>query len=161
MKQKLLVLLILTFTVGIFHNASGQTKTEKHDMKTFLEHSDECLDRMVNAANEMSVKGACVIAFIPGDVSVSWISKMKIAGALQNGSANFLGIAYTKAAEMADTFKDSGSGVREPLHGEFGYQGGAIMKIGSGYILAVFSGASGEQDFEIAKTGLDCLSKYY
>ncbi len=75
---------------------------------------------------------------------------------MRNNSANFLAIAYSKAAEMVDTYKDSGSGAREILHGEFGYQGGIIKKVKAGYVLAVFSGASGEQDAEIANAGVDC-----
>ena len=73
---------------------------------------------MKQAAHKMSVKGVAVLAFIPGDVSESWVSKMAAVGALHNGSANYLAIAYAKAAEMADTFKDSGGGAREPMVGE-------------------------------------------
>ena len=139
----------------------GQSKNQERDKKIFLKQSDACLEAMASAAGEMSLKGACVMAYIPGVVADTWVSKMRVVGALQNGSANFLAIAYTKASEMADTFKESGSGVREPVHGEFGYQGGVITKIDSGYILAVFSGGSGEQDVEIARKGLDLLSSYY
>ena len=47
------------------------------------------------------------------------------------------------------------------LHREFGYKGGLIKKVNSGYILAVFSGGSSEQDAEVSKEGLDWLNKYY
>lgn len=160
MNKRSFVIILMVAIYCIPHSTMCQTKTEKSDQKTFLKHADECLDVMVIAAKDMSVKGACVIAYIPGEVSTSWISKMKVVGELQNGSANYLAIAYTKAAEMADTFKTSGSGVREPMHGEFGYQGGVIKKIESGYILAVFSGASGEQDEEIAQKGLDLMASF-
>lgn len=129
--------------------------------KIFIEHADKCLDIIEQAAQKISIKGVAVIAFIPGDVTKSWISKMKVVGALTNGKSNFLAIANSKAAEMADTYKDSGSGLREPMSGEFGYQGGIVKKVNSGYILAVFSGASGEQDVEVANEGLDWLYKYY
>ena len=43
-------------------------------------------------------------------------------------AGNLLAIAYSKAAEMADTLKASGSGVRPPIKGEFGWQGGVITK---------------------------------
>jgi uncharacterized protein GlcG (DUF336 family) len=102
-----------------------------------------------------------VVAFIPGNATKSWISKMKVVGALTDGTANFLAIANSKAAEMADTYKDSGSSPRKPMLGEFGYQGGVVKKVNSGYILAVFSGGSGEQDAEVANEGLDWLYKYY
>ena len=78
-----------------------------------------------------------------------------------NEKANFLAIAYSKAAEMADTLKNSGNKERAAIAGEFGYMGGVIKKVNAGYILAVFSGASGEQDVELATEGLDWLNKYY
>ena len=109
----------------------------------------------------MSVSGVAVIAFIPGDVTKSWISKMKVVGALTSSSANLLAIANSKVSEMADTYKNSGSGVREPKTGEFGWQGGIIKKVNSGYILGAFSGATGEQDVELAGKGLDWLYKHY
>jgi len=161
MMKNSLVILIVALICCLPSISNGQSKSETNDQEIFLKHSDECLDAMAKAAKDMSVKGACVIAFIPGNVSDSWLSKMKVAGSLQNGSANYLAVAYTKAAEMADTFKKSGSGVREPMHGEFGYQGGVIKKIDSGYILAAFSGATGEQDEEIAQKGLDLLAAFF
>lgn len=129
--------------------------------KIFIEHADKCLALIEQAAQKISIKGVVVIAFIPGDVTKSWISKMKVVGALTDGMANFLAIANSKAAEMADTYKDSGSGLRKPMLGEFGYQGGIVKKVNSGYILAVFSGGTGEQDVEVANEGLDWLYKYY
>lgn len=129
--------------------------------KIFIEHADKCLALIEQAAQKISIKGVVVIAFIPGDVTKSWISKMKVVGALTDGRANFLAIANSKAAEMADTYKNSGSGLREPMLGEFGYQGGIVKKVNSGYILAVFSGGSGEQDVEVVNEGLDLLYKYY
>lgn len=158
--RKILSVLLMSAMLSAFLGTNAQSFSGK-DSKVFLKHVDDCFSVMEEKANEMDVRGACILAYIPGDVSKTWISSMHIVGALQNGNANFLGIAYTKAAEMADTFKDSGSGVREALHGEFGYKGGTIKKIDSGYILAVFSGASGEQDLEIATKGLEKLATYF
>ena len=109
----------------------------------------------------MSVQGVAVVAFIPGDTAHTWISGMRVVGRLASGSANFLSVAYSKAGEMADTFRDSGSGTREPLHGEFGYQGGLIRKVAPGYLLTVFSGASGEEDTEIARAGMEVIEKAF
>ncbi|MFH0759481.1 MAG: hypothetical protein V2B15_19495 [Bacteroidota bacterium] len=127
--------------------------------KKFIAHAENCLGIIDQAAREMSVTGVGVVAYIPGDSTASWISKMKVTGTLDNGSANFLAIAYSKAAEMAESYKISGAADRDPMLGEFGYQGGVIRKIDSGYLLAVFSGATGEQDAELAGKGLDCLLK--
>jgi hypothetical protein len=86
---------------------------------------------------------------------------MKVVGNLTNVKSNYLAIACSKAAEMADTHKDSGTGVRPPLAGEFGYQGGLIKKVSGGYILAVFSGGKSEEDLVAAKKGLDWLYQKY
>jgi len=159
--KRLTVLLTLILSYTLFYCTPVMAEPDIKGEKIFLKHGNQCLDIMKQAAQEMGVKGVAVIAYIPGENSSEWISKMKVAGALSNASASFLAIAYSKAAEMADTFKDSGSGTREPLHGEFGYQGGIIRKVESGYILAVFSGASGEQDAEIATGGVTYLMEYY
>jgi len=95
----------------------------------------------------------------------SWSSQMKAVDTIKDipedpgqheyPGYNFIGIAYSKAAEMADTKLDSGSKPRSAFQGEFGYPGGLIKQIQSGFILTVFSGASGEQDVEIARVGMN------
>lgn len=137
----------------------------KEEMKTeekiFIEQAGKCLALMEDAAQKMIVQGVALVAYIPGDHTKSWISKMKVVGVISNGTSNYLAVAYSKASEMAETYKNSGSGVREAMKGEFGFHGGVIKKVNSGYILAVFSGATGEQDVELANEGIDCLYKYY
>lgn len=157
MKQvpSILVLLIL-FSFSL--NLNAQLSAGE---RVFTKHADDCLLVMEQEALKLQVKGVAVLAFIPGDSSETWISKMKVAGTLTNESANYLAVAYSKAGEMAETFQNSGSGVREPKLGEFGWQGGVIKKVKTGYLLATFSGATGEQDFEIASKGLACLQNYY
>ena len=127
----------------------------------FFKHAEESLEIMDAAAGNFSAKGVAIISFIPGEETKSWISKMKVIGSLSNEKANFLAIAGSKAAEMATTYMDSGSGVRKPLNGELGYKGGVIRKVKCGYIVASFSGSSGEIDAKISKAGLDFLSRYY
>jgi len=155
------ILIILAFVMisGLYSNT--QAKTRQTGEKTFIAKSDECLSLIEQAAQKISIKGVAIVAFIPGNATETWISKMKVVGHLTDGKNNLLGIAYTKASEMADTFKDSGSGVRAIYSGELGYKGGLIKKVNSGYILAVFSGGSGEQDVEVSRIGLEWLSKYY
>jgi hypothetical protein len=136
-------------------------QAEQAGQEIFLAHADRCLAVMESTALDMSVRGVAVIAFIPGDSSLTWISRMKVVGTLADSNANFLAVACSKAAEMADTYMNSGSAGREPLHGEFGYQGGLIEKVGPGYLLAVFSGATGEQDTEIARHGLEQLKQAF
>jgi len=141
-----------TLPISSIHSqATGQ--------ELFLKHADHALNIMSEAAREMSVQGVAVVVFVPQEPDGTWISKMKVAGAMTNGSANFLAVAYSKAAEMADTRQNSGNRKGDPLHGEFGYQGGVIEKVKAGYLMAVFSGATGEQDTEIAVKGLEVVRK--
>lgn len=166
--KKIFLIMALIITSGLYLTTIAQTdvkeiripKSEKGELK-FIKHSDKCLALMDQAAQKLAIKGTAVIAFIPGEKTQTWISKMKVVGFFTNNDANTLGIAYTKAAEMADLLKDSGSGIRKPLTGEFGWQGGVIKKVKTGYILAVFSGGSGEQDVQVAKEGLNLLFQFY
>ena len=105
------------------------------------------------------MSGAAVVAYIPGDKTTGWISRMQVVGSFVLGKQNVLGVAYTKAAEMADTLQNSGGGSRPPYKGEFGYKGGVIQKTASGYLLAVFSGGKSEDDVAVAQAGLAKLAK--
>lgn len=158
--KKILLLMLATLFSGIFLSSQAKTKPSGEDI--FIRQADKSLDLIDQAAKKISIKGVAIVAFIPeGEPSTSWISKMKVVGHLADGKNNLLGIAYTKASEMADTHLDSGSGVRPVYSGELGYKGGLIKKVNSGYILAVFSGGSSDQDLEVAKIGLDWLSEYF
>jgi hypothetical protein len=61
---------------------------------------------------------------------------------------------------MAMTHLDSGSEVRPPLRGEFGYKGGVIRKVRSGYIMATFSGAHWTKDLMVSEAGINYLLKH-
>ena len=167
MKRRI-ILLSLILAIGSIQTTISKNKTSvdsnknaKSGEKTFTVLADQALALISQAAQKISIQGVAIVAFIPGDATVSWISKMKVVGNLTHDKANLLAIASTKAAEMADTHLDSGSGIREIYSGELGYKGGLIKKVNSGFILAVFSGGSGEQDLEVAKIGLEWLSKFY
>jgi uncharacterized protein GlcG (DUF336 family) len=163
--KKMFLLMALVITSIIYPEVQAETKINKEAMKNgeqiFLKHADECLAIIEQAAQKLSITGAAMVAFIPGDVSESWISKMKVMGRLADNEANFLAIAYAKAAEMAVTRKNSGNEGRKDITGEFGWQGGVIIKVGSGYLVGAFSGGTGQQDADVAKEGLDWLSKKY
>lgn len=164
----LMVLICIYTSTSQAQNKSSEVKEikavnaySKKGEKIFFMHADQCLSLIEQAAQKIAIKGVAVIAYMPGEVTETWISKMKVVENLTSGKANLLGIANTKASEMADTHLDSGSKIREIYNGELGYQGGLIKKVKSGYILAVFSGGSSEQDLEVAKIGLKWLSKFY
>ena len=133
-------------------------------MDNFQITAGTMITEMENHARKLGVKGVIVVASMD-DTGFSWTSQMKAVDAIKSISENpaqneypgnnFIGIAYSKAAEMADTKLNSGSKLRSAFQGEFGYQGGVLKKVQSGFILTVFSGASGEQDLEIAQAGMN------
>jgi hypothetical protein len=171
--KKILFIIVLVIISGVFCSLQAQTERIKaQETKTnkkvklkgeriFIKYAEKCLDVMEQTAKDNSVKGVAIISFIPGDQTESWVSRMKVIGALSSPKANFLGIASAKASEMAMTLIDSGSKTRSPLNGELGYKGGAIRKVNGGYIVAAFSGGPSEIDYKISEAGLNLISEYY
>lgn len=127
--------------------------------------ADMALKAMKARADELHVSGVAVVAYAGGDRVTSWSSKMQVIGSMTQApsanakGSNLLGIAYAKASEMASTLKDSGSGVRPPLTGEFGWQGGVVAKGRTGILIAAFSGGRSEDDVDISKAALGILAK--
>ena len=134
------------------------TKKQKDAEKIFITNADEVLQIMKQEALRMNLKGVGIVCFIPGNETQSWVSKMIVVGATGNEGYNFIAIANSKASEMAETLQNSGSKVRKVKVGEFDYIGGAIKKIDSGYLIATFSGASGEEDLAVSQKGLKWFS---
>lgn len=160
------IFFITTFAIisSICSNSYAKTNSVINATKgeqLFLKHADECLALMEKAVKNESLTGVAVISFIPDDVTESWISKMKVVGKLADANANLCAVAYSKASEMAVTLKDSGDSTRKTIAGELGYQGGAIVKVKYGYLLAAFSGASGQQDYDVSKLGLEWLANKF
>jgi uncharacterized protein len=129
----------------------------------FGELADRALAAMSKKAAELKINGAAVVAYFDGENIQSWTSKMVVVGhvkvepsATDKGS-NLLAIAYAKAAEMADTHKNSGSKIRPPLTGEFGWEGGVIVRGKSGYIIAAFSGGQSSDDVQVSRVGVEVL----
>jgi hypothetical protein len=127
--------------------------------------ADRAIAAMKKRAEDLHVMGVAVVAYSPGDSVTSWSSKMIVVGhmsdeptASKKGS-NLLGIAYAKAAEMASTLKDSGSGVRPLMTGEYGWHGGVVGKGRNGTIIAAFSGGRDADDLSVSKTGLAVLAE--
>jgi len=132
--------------------------------RVFDEVADTALAAMSKRAEELKISGAAVVAYIEGDSTKGWSSKMVVVGKMANApteknrGVNLLAIAYNKAAEMADTLKDSGNAGRPPMAGESGYKGGAIKKCKTGYLIAAFSGGPAESDFQVSQAGLEVLA---
>jgi hypothetical protein len=130
----------------------------------FDEVADKALLAMKKRAEELNIKGVALVAYAEGDTVKSWTSKMVVVGNLTSGRGpnqkgnNLLGIAYSKAAEMADTLKDSGSKVRPAMTGEYGWQGGLVTKGVTGILIVAFSGGPSEDDLKVSHAGLDIMS---
>lgn len=162
--KKLFFLTTLVFISSTCFNSYAKTNREintKRGEQLFLKHADECLIQIEMAVNKELISGVAVISFIPGSATESWISKMKVVGKLADAKSNLCAIAYSKASEMAVTLQDSGDSTRKIIDGELGYQGGAIVKVKYGYLLAAFSGASGQQDYDVSKLGLEWLARKF
>ena len=155
--------LILLLALSAFAQSASPPVDQKPG-KIFDEVADSALIAMTKRAEELKIKGAAVVAYIEGDTTKSWSSKMVVVGAMKdaptekNHGANLLAIAYSKAAEMAETLKDSGSAGRPPMTGETGWQGGLIKKGKTGYLIAAFSGGPSESDLKVSQAGLEVLA---
>ena len=131
-------------------------------MNAFNETADEALQAIRQRAEELNMKGVAIVAASQGDRVQSWLSKMLVVGIMKKGPTqdepemNLIAIAYSKAAEMADTLKASG-GRTPPLKGEFGWRGGVIARGKAGYLFAAFSGGSSADDVKAANAGLAVL----
>ncbi len=133
-------------------------------MNAFNETADEALQAIRQRAEELNMKGVAIVAASQGDRVQSWLSKMLVVGIMKKGPTqdepemNLIAIAYSKAAEMADTLKASG-GRTPPLKGEFGWRGGVIARGKAGYLFAAFSGGRSADDVQAAQAGLDVLAR--
>ncbi len=150
--------------LGLLMAGGAMLRAEpKKAAKTFDALADPAFEAMKKRAAELKIGGVAVVAYFEGDTVQAWSSKMVVVGRMKdapstgNNGANLLGIAYTKASEMAETLKDSGSGVRPPMIGEYGWQGGVIAKAKHGYAIAAFSGGKSEDDVEVSKAGVGVL----
>ena len=131
--------------------------------KHFDSAANAALLAMKKRAAELNITGVAVVAYFEGDSIQSWTSKMLVVGRMKDNptatskGSNLLGIAYAKASEMADTLKDSGSQVRPPMTGEFGWTGGVILSGKSGHLIAAFSGGKSEDDVKVSHAGAEML----
>lgn len=159
-----IVVLLLLITLPAF-GQSTPAQTELKRGMVFDEVADSALAAMTKRAEELKIHGAAVVAFIPGDVTQSWSSKMVVVGAMKDAPTeksrgnNLLAIAYAKAAEMAETLKDSGHAGRPPMTGETGWEGGLIRKGKTGYLIAAFSGGPSDSDLKVAQAGFEELGR--
>ena len=137
-----------------------QTQMPVGTAPKFDVQADRALASMRRKAEELKIGGAAMVASFDGDTIKAWSSKMVVVGRVKDPQTatekgnNLLAIVYAKAAEMADTLQNSGSKVRPPMTGEFGWEGGVIAKTKTGYVIAAFSGGKSEDDVAVSRVGL-------
>ena len=162
MKRTFLIVLV---ALSAFAQSTPPPPVDTKPGKIFDEVADSALMVMTKRAEELKIHGAAVVAYIEGTATKSWFSKMVVVGTMTNvptekdHGANLLAIAYSKAAEMAETLKDSGNAGRPPMTGETGWQGGMIKKGKTGYLIAAFSGGPSESDVKVSQAGLAVLAE--
>jgi hypothetical protein len=165
-----LALLFLSLSPAVCLDANAQVHEPlaldtgtSNSSKNFDEAANAALVGMRQRAAELGISGVAVVAYFEGDSIQSWSSKMIVVGRMKDNpsatdkGSNLLAIAYSKAAEMADTLKDSGSQVRPPMTGEFGWAGGVILRGKTGYLIAAFSGGKSEDDVKVSRAGAEVL----
>jgi uncharacterized protein GlcG (DUF336 family) len=163
MKSFLVVALSLACLPLLAHGQSAPA--ELPPGKIFDALADRALAAMTRRAEELKIKGVAVVAFVEGEPAKGWSSKMAVVGSMKNAptekdrGANLLAIAYSKAAEMAETLKDSGKAGRTPMTGETGWEGGVIRKGKTGHLIAAFSGGPSEADVKVSQAGLEVLAE--
>lgn len=164
---------LVRLLAGICFVAGAQTQTSATSdtaklggtvlATSFDAAADAALLAMRRRAVELNIGGVAVVAYFEGDKIQDWTSKMAVVGRMKDEptsaskGSNLLAIAYAKAAEMADTLKDSGSQVRPPLTGEFGWSGGVIVHGRRGYLIAAFSGGQSEDDVKVSRAGVEVM----
>jgi hypothetical protein len=157
MKKRLL-------TIGVILALSLAASAQKPvSAKKLGALEDAALTAMKARAAELKITGVAVVAYAKGDTIQGWTSKMAVVGRMKDPPSatekgnNLLGIAYAKAAEMADTLENSGTARRPPMTGEFGWQGGVVARTKTGYVIVAFSGGKSEDDVEVSRSGLAVL----
>jgi hypothetical protein len=148
--MKKLQLIAATLLITTLLTSFNPLQPKNHE-QIFLDHVDACLSLIEQEAQKIPMQGVAVVAYIPGEKTASWTSKMRVVGKLADEKVNLLAIAYAKASEMAVTLENSGDESRKGIVGELGYQGGAIMKIDSGYLVAAFSGGTSDDTWRCRK----------
>lgn len=142
--------------------ACGTSARAANPAKKFDTLANAALEAMKQKAAELNISGVAVVSYAQGDAIQGWTSKMAVVGRMTDPKAsangnNLLGIAYAKSSEMAETLQDSGTAKRPPMTGEFGWQGGVIAKVKTGYVIVAFSGGKSEDDVQVSKAGLQVM----
>ena len=122
----------------------------------------KALDDMKAKAEEMDIQGVTAASVLNKGEDVDWIGEMKVVGTpykLKEGW-NLVAIAWSKCGEVIATRADSGNPDHEKIMGEFGFVGGAYDTYEGCKMAFAFSGATSEEDLEVARYGTERMKVY-
>ena len=147
-------------------SATGQEKQtiNKQDMtnEQLKELIGKALEDMKAKAEEMGIQGVAAASVLNKDETVDWIGEMKVVGTpykLKEGW-NLVAIAWSKCGEVIATQADSGNPDHKKIMGELGFVGGAYDEFEGCKMAFAFSGATSEEDLEVAKYGIAKMKGY-
>ena len=122
----------------------------------------KALEDMKAKAEEMGIQGVATASVLNKGETVDWIGEMKVVGApykLEEGW-NLVAIAWSKCGEVIATKVDSGNPDHKRIMGELGFVGGAYDEYEGCKMAFAFSGATSEEDLEVAKYGIEKMKGY-
>lgn len=133
---------------------------EKQKVREALVQS---LEEMYKKAKEIGIQGVAVASFLDKDSETDWIGEMKVVDTPCNEKEgwNLVAIAWSKAGEVIATGANSGNSSRKSLLGEYCFVGGAYGEHNGNKLAFAFSGATSEEDLEVAEYGLEMFKKIY
>ncbi|MBR6535901.1 MAG: hypothetical protein IKT67_01760 [Lachnospiraceae bacterium] len=120
------------------------------------------LDDMEKKASEMKIQGVGVACFLDKNSVVDWIGEMKVVETPYNIKEgwNLVAIAWSKAGEVIASSANSGNPKRKKIMGELGFVGGAYAECDEYKLAFAFSGATSEEDLEVAEYGIAQFKGY-
>ncbi|MBP5334694.1 MAG: VOC family protein [Bacteroidales bacterium] len=164
--MKRFLLLVIGACLAVSFSASGQANqviNEKdmtnEQLKGFIV---KALEDMKAKAEEMGIEGVATASVLNKGETVDWIGEMKVVGTpykLKEGW-NLVAIAWSKCGEVIATEADSGNPNHKKINGELGYVGGAYDEFLGCKMAFAFSGATSEEDLEVAKYGIAKMKGY-
>lgn len=122
----------------------------------------KALEDMKAKAEEMGIQGVATASVLNKGGTVDWIGEMKVVGTpykLEEGW-NLVAIAWSKCGEVIATKADSGNPDHKKIMGELGFVGGAYDEYEGCKMAFAFSGATSEEDLEVAKYGIEKMKGY-
>ena len=121
------------------------------------------LEAMKAKAMEMGIEGVAAASVLNSSDTIDWIGEMKVVGKYldHEGGFNLVAVAWSKCAEVMATLADSGNPNHQVMTGELNYTGGAYDEHEGIKMAFAFSGATSEEDYVVAKHGIEKLKNSF